>query len=177
MLAAGAGAAFGQSTTSTPIVFSRIVNLPPVGVGSTETLQITVLNAYQGLTILPPVTALPSLPGLPVLPLLPLPTTTPTITCSGTITLFDTAGTQIGSATSFTAAAGQMASAKFSFGQLASSGPRVEVRGTVVSQCSLAYSMETFDTSSGATHLFFSGSATPALPSTLLGLLGQVPTN
>lgn len=144
LLLALAGGLFGQSTISTPIVFTRSANFGPVGVGSTETLQVTVLNNASNLL---PLASLIATPG----------------PCTGSVSLFDASGKQIGSASSFSVAPGEMQSLKFGFGQLASSGSGVELRGVISitpstpSFCPLSYAVETFDTSSGSTHLYFNG--------------------
>ena len=142
-----AGGLFGQSTVSAPIVFTRSANFGPVGVGSTETLQVTVLNNATNIL---PLASLIATPG----------------PCAGSVSLFDASGKQIGSAASFSVAAGDMQSLKFGFGQLATSGSRVELRGTISitpstpAFCPLSYAVETFDTSSGSTHLYFNGVVT-----------------
>ena len=139
-----AGGLLGQSTVSAPIVFTRSANFGPLGVGSTETLQITVLNTASNI--------------LPLASQIPVPGP-----CAGSVSLFDASGKQIGSAASFSVAAGDMQSLKFGFGQLATSGSRVELRGTISitpsspAFCPLSYAVETFDTSSGSTHLYFTG--------------------
>jgi len=119
------------STTGT-----RTINLPPAGLGSTETARINVVNVASA-----------SSSGTAA-------------SCTGTISFLNASGTAIGSATSFTVTSGQISSASLPFSSAGLSGVRGEIRGeiqlTLTSgvPCGLAFSFETFDTATGATHTF-----------------------
>lgn len=130
--------AFAQTSTST---FTQNFRFPPVGIASTETMQINVLN-----------NATASSSGTAA-------------SCTGTITFTSATGTIIGTATSFTVTSGQVFSASLPFSKAGASGTRAEIVGSVQltvsssssTPCSLANSLETFDTSSGVTHIFLGG--------------------
>ena len=130
---------FGQTTTTT----TRNSEAGPVGLGSTETIQITVVNLASNAT------------------------SGTAASCTGSISFNGTTGAVIGTATPFTVTAGQIFSASLPFAKAASSGVRTEVVGVVsltttsTSQapCQLHYAVESFDTATGATHAYISGTA------------------
>ena len=78
-----------------------------VGLGSTETAQIAVVN------------------------LAPAPSSGPVASCAGSIGFFSAAGVAIGTATVFTLGTGQAASARLPFPSAGASGPRTLIRGVV----------------------------------------------
>ena len=127
-----AAAAFAQSTTATTRQFS----FPLTSLGSTETMQINLLN-----------TASNSTSGTAA-------------SCTGSVSFLNSSGTVIGSATAFTLASGQLNSISLPFAKAGISGNRGIVRAVISETrasgvpCSLVFSLETFDTSSGATHIF-----------------------
>jgi hypothetical protein len=139
ILAATAGltsaVAIAQTTTTT--TRTQTSNLPPVGLASTETAQINVTNIAAS-------------------------STTETASCAGTISFVNAAGTVIGSATSFTVASGVTSSASLPFAKTASTSTRTEVRGIIALTttsdvpCALSTSLETYDTTSGVTHMYLS---------------------
>lgn len=129
--------AFAQTTTGT-----RDFNLPPVGLGATETAEINVVNfaanASDGTAA----------------------------SCTGTISFLNASGTTIGSATPFTVTAGQISSAHLPFSGAGATGTRTAIRGVVTltlstatprPPCALGVSLATFDTSTGATHALVTG--------------------
>ena len=124
-------------TTTTGTTTTRSFTYPPVGLGSSETAQLNVVND-----------ATTSSSGTAA-------------SCTGTIAFLNASGTAIGTATSFTVTSGQIASASLPFSRVGATGIRTEIRGVITLTtttgsgvpCSLASSLETFDTSSGATHL------------------------
>ena len=135
------GLAIAQTTTSTTTTHSS--SLGPVGVGSTETIQISVANLASNST------------------------TGTAASCTGSIAFNNSAGTAIGTATNFTLTAGQISSVSLPFSRIASSGNRAEVIA-VISQttttssttrvpCDLRFALETFDTATGASHVYVSG--------------------
>jgi hypothetical protein len=130
--------ASAQTSTSTS---TQTFRFPPVGIASTETIQINVLNH-----------ATASSSGTAA-------------SCAGTITFTNASGTVIGTATSFTVTSGQVFSASLPFSKAGASGIRAEIVGSVQltlassTPCALANSLETFDTSSGVTHVFLGASS------------------
>jgi hypothetical protein len=129
-----------QGTTT--LASTRDYLFPPVGVGSSETASITVVNtatASSGGTV---VTVAPS--------------------CTGTIS-FSNANGAIGTPVSFTVGSGQFKTVTLPFSSAALTGNRVEIQGKVAltistSPCSLMFSMETYDSTAGTTHVVLSAS-------------------
>jgi hypothetical protein len=133
-------AVWAQGTT-TPAT-TRNYLFPPVGLGSSETASITVVN-----------TAMASSSGTVVAP-------TPVPFCTGTIS-FSNANGAIGTPASFTVGSGQFKTVTLPFSSAALTGNRVEIQGKVslavsTSPCSLIFSMETYDSTAGATHAVLS---------------------
>jgi hypothetical protein len=130
------------ATAQTATTFTRDFRFPPVGIASTETLQINVVNNAGA-----------SSNGAAA-------------SCAGTITFTSASGAAIGAATSFTVTSGQIFAASLSFSKAGASGSRAEIVGSVQlivstsspAPCALSSSLETFDTSSGVTHVFLGGS-------------------
>ena len=123
---------FAQTSTTG----TRTITLPPAGLGSTETAQINIVNVASNSS------------------------TGTAASCTGTISFLNSAGATIGSATTVTLSSGQLLSASLPFSSAGLSGVRGEIRGqialTVTSgvPCAPSFSFETFDTSSGATHIY-----------------------
>lgn len=134
-------------TTTTPAATPRITNLPPIGLGSTETAQINVVNLAAN-----------SSAGTAA-------------SCAGTMSFVNSAGATIGSATPFTLATGQLASARLPFGSSgAAASTRPVIRGVIQvtpstatprPPCSLEITFETYDTALGATHTVLTTSGGP----------------
>jgi hypothetical protein len=141
MTACFASSIFAQGATATTV--TRTFTFAPVGLASSETAQINVTNV-----------AATSSRGTAA-------------SCTGNISFLNAAGAVIGTATNFTVTTGQISSVALPFSRAASTGSRVEVRGAVqlttpttnAPPCSLEFSLETYDTVSGVTHLFLSNSA------------------
>ena len=129
-------AAFAQSTTTTS---TRTFHFQPIGLGSTETAEVILHNSASNTT------------------------SGTAASCTGSVTFTSAAGTAIGAATTFTLTAGQSSSVKLAFASSGGSGsrtiivPGVTATFTSGTPCSLSMSVETYDTSSGATHLEVSG--------------------
>jgi hypothetical protein len=127
---------------------TRDYSFPPVGLAGSETAQVNVVNIAPA-----PSSANATAPS-----------------CSGTVTFLNAGGTAIGKATSFTTTGSQVFSTQLTFSQLgvASSDTRgefvasVQLSGPFTSfgGCSLVFSLETFDTASGVTHVYLGNSAT-----------------
>jgi hypothetical protein len=82
--------------------------------------------------------------------------------CTGAISFLNSSGTVVGTATSFTLAAGQTFSASLPFARAGATGVRTEIRTEVTltentttrTPCRLVSSTETYDTTSGVTHIY-----------------------
>jgi hypothetical protein len=143
-LTAAAFAAFAQTTTTTATT-TRTFAFPPAGLASSETAQVNVVN-----------TAAASSNGTAA-------------SCTGSISFLNSAGTAIGTATTFTVGAGVISSAKLPFGSSGATGTRTEIRAevtqtfatgtsaTTTAPCSLTLSFETYDATTGATHIYLTG--------------------
>jgi hypothetical protein len=131
-----ASSAFAQTTTTSG---SRSFDYPPVGLASSETMQINVLNSATASS------------------------TGTAASCTGTISFTSATGAALGTAASFTVTSGEIFSATLPFAKTAASGTRTEVVGVVSvttasgTPCGLRTSLETFDTSSGVTHVYLAG--------------------
>jgi hypothetical protein len=145
------GAGMAQTTSSpSPGVVTRAYTFLPVGVAPGETMQVNVVNTGQT----------------------PAATPAATPSCTGTISFINASGTVIGTPAKFTVGLGQIFSASLSYGQAGVTGnARAEIRAqiqlmtpavtgtgtptvmTPVPACSLSYSLETFDTATGVTHI------------------------
>lgn len=139
-----------QGTTTTTTV-TRDTTIGPIGVASTETIQINVVNLASNAS------------------------NGAAASCAGSITFNSSGGTPIGASTPFTVTAGQIFSASLPFAKTGSTANRVEVMG-VLSQtstlssssaeapCDLRYSVETYDSTSGVTHVYINGDGSTVSP-------------
>lgn len=134
---------FGQGTTTSSTI-TRNYSFPPVGLGSSETAQVNVVNI-----------AIASTAANATAP-----------SCPGTITFTNAAGKSVGS-TSFTTTGNQITSAQLTFSTLATSGNRAEFIATVqqtvtiptTAPCSLVFSLETYSNSTYQTDVFLGNSS------------------
>jgi hypothetical protein len=142
--------AFAQVSTGTS-TFTRSYSFPPVGLASSETAQVNVVNIAAGSTA----------------------ANATATTCAGTVTFANASGKTIGTPVSFTTTGSEVFSTQLTFSQLAATGTRgefvasVQVAGSVAvrAQCSLVFSLETFDDTTGATHVYLGNSAASAVSS------------
>jgi hypothetical protein len=142
----------GQTTTPVTLpTFTSTSNLPPIGLAATETAQVNVVNTAQA-----------SSSGTAA-------------SCGGSIAFYNAKGTIIGTASAFTVGSGQIFSVTLPYASAGAAGSRTVVRavitsaetiaiavlgsppGNAVPPCSLAYSLETYDTATGVTHAYISG--------------------
>jgi hypothetical protein len=138
---------YGQSPIATPAPTARQYVFPPVGLGSTETASITVVN-----------TALALSAGLGN-------ATPQSPSCSGTISFSDSNRT-IGSPTPFQVGADQFKTVTLPFASAGLTGIRGEIQGMVslnlsssqTAPCALMFSLEIYDSTTGATHAVLSNS-------------------
>ena len=118
---------------------------PPVGLASSETAQVNVLNTAQA-------------------------NGSTAASCSGSISFYNAEGTVIGSAATFNnLATGQIFSATLPYSASGGNGSRTVIRveiaraqsvtGAAVPPCNFTSSLETFDTATGVTHVVISGPA------------------
>jgi hypothetical protein len=137
----GTSTALAQHVSAGSTV-TRDVNLPAVGLASSETAQINVVNLASA-----------SSSGT-------------TASCTGTITFYNASGSAIGSTTSFTIGTGQISSASLPYSDTGATG-RTSIRGVVTLTetagsgvpCALASDIETYDAATGVTHVHAGGTA------------------
>lgn len=136
LLAAAAPALWAQSSTTGSTV-TRTQDFPPVGLAASETAQITAVNI-----------AAASSSGTAA-------------SCTGSISFLNSSGTVIGTATTYTLATNQSKSVSVPYSSAGATG-RTEIRGVLTQTitegsgvpCELLVSLETFDTSTGVTHVY-----------------------
>jgi hypothetical protein len=127
--------AFGEESAAITMTRTSTFDFAPVGLGSTETLQVNIANFASS------------------------PATGSAASCAGSVAFFNANGAAIGSTSSLTVAAGQTGSVKLTSPQ-AGTGVHGEVRAAITLTltsgvpCSAVYTLETYDSSSGATHLY-----------------------
>jgi hypothetical protein len=138
--------AFGQ-LSNTNVIIANSSSFPPVGIGSTETLQVILSNTATG-----------SLTGT-------APSNQAAPSCNGSVAFYNASGLIIGTATSFTLTTGQISQVSLPYASTASSSVRELIRAVVslsitfqeAARCSLSYSLATFDTATGATQAIVTG--------------------
>ncbi|HUA59268.1 MAG TPA: hypothetical protein VML19_10970 [Verrucomicrobiae bacterium] len=129
-----AASAFAQTTTTGTVTTQT--TSPPIGLASSETIQVNLTN-----------TASNSSSGTAA-------------SCAGTVAFLTASGATIGSASSFTATSGQTASVSLPFAKSGATGTRTEIRAVVSVTftsdvpCSITSSLETYDTTTGVTHVY-----------------------
>jgi len=134
--------------TATPVM--RQSSFPPVGVALTETIQVNLYNQAAATTN----------------------GTAPS--CTGSVSFLDATGKAIsGAGGNFTVAAGQTQSISLLGSKANTSsttGSRAEIRAQISltsthgTPCSLIDTLETFDSTTGATHVFLVGSPVNEIP-------------
>jgi hypothetical protein len=136
--------AAGQGTTAPVITRSSAYDFAPVGLGTTETLQVNVANLASN------------------------PTTGAAASCAASVAFLSATGTAIGTASTLTATAGETVSAKLPSGAQGT-GTHIEVRVVVTLTqtsgvpCTPVYTLETYDSSSGATHVYVTANGPASL--------------
>ena len=134
-------------TVSPTLAFTTNYTFPPLGVSSTETLQVNLANTATSVTTFPGVT-----PATPA--------------CTGNVTITNASGQIIGKATPFSVGANVIQSVTVPYGSLgATGGARAVVlvsiqrtfsstpASTPAAPCNLSYSLETYLTTTGETHI------------------------
>ncbi len=142
VLLAAVTALTAASALADPPTGTRTATFPPVGLASSETAQVNLVNLASN----------PSSSS-----------SNAAASCTGSVTFLDATGAAIGKATTFTVASGQIVSVKLPFSATAASG-RTEFRASVAlnvgegaAACDLQSSLETYDSGTGVTHVFLSG--------------------
>ncbi len=149
----GSISAMWAQGTSTPTSFTTDYVFPPVGLGSTETASVTVVNTAKAQTTTSTGTMAPA------------------PSCTGTISFASASGT-IGTASSFTVGSDQFKTVTLPFTGAGLTGIRGEIQATVSlttstsmrTPCSLTISLETYDSTTGATHAVLTNSLAAAVP-------------
>jgi hypothetical protein len=135
--------AFGATfLTGIPEIRANIV-LSPVGLGSSETVQVNLANTAQA-------TSSGDAPS-----------------CTGSASFYDVTGTIIGAPTSFTVGTGEISSATIPYASTgATGGGRTMIRAEIAlnAACLLGYSFGTYDTTTGVTHAWASGTTAQPTP-------------
>ncbi len=140
VLLAAVTALTAASAPADPPAATRTATFPPVGLASSETAQVNLVNLASN----------PS-------------NSAAAASCAGSVTFLDATGAAIGKPTTFTVASGQIVSVKLPFSTTAASG-RTEFRASIAlnvgqgaAACDLQSSLETYDSGTGVTHVFLSG--------------------
>jgi hypothetical protein len=122
-------------------------NTAAVGLASSETAQINLVNTA------------------------PNASNGTAASCAGTVTFLNPSGAAIGSATPFTVASGAIQSVSLPFGKSGATGIRTEIRATISRTitlnagvpCNLQITLETYDTSTGVTHVYAQNAASSGI--------------
>jgi hypothetical protein len=134
---------YGSLCDAIPLVQRTPQNivLPPIGLGATETAGVNLLN------------------------------TAPAASCGGSVAFYDGAGTMIGASSNFTVATGQISSIQLPAGSNAlvraeitlatTPGPVAVLTTLSTAPCALLFSLDTYDSTTGATHALVSGTTSP----------------
>jgi hypothetical protein len=160
-LAACSFAALAQTTTKTTTI-TQNYTFPPVGVAGSETLQVNLANTASATIATLAAPAAPS--------------------CTGMVSVTSSAG--ITKNSPFTVAGGAIQSISLPFSNIgAAGGARTEVLVTVqhaiaipsTVPCTLIFSLETYLTSTGETHVLLGNTSTNGVIPVLTGVLSPTP--
>jgi hypothetical protein len=163
LLACAAAVVAQVPPVSITTLISPGINYPPVGLGSTETMQVNITTQPSLLSVIP----------------FPVPAT-----CAGTVAFLNSAGTAIEPAMGFKISDGQTFSVALPFGKAGMAGIRGQVRVQITITppavknalpCSLQSSLETFDSVSGATHVYISNPQLQSFSSIFAGISAVLP--
>lgn len=148
-LATAGALAQGTTGSSTTTITTNYV-FPPLGVAPSETVAVSLVNIAS----------------------VPTSTTAPTPSCTGTVTFASSTGTIIGKANPFTVASGAIMTITLTATEAGITASRGSILASVQqtttrpssAPCSLVYSLQTYDTGSGVTHLFLGNASTAVQP-------------
>lgn len=143
ILAAAFSAAIASAQTTTTGTVTETSNTPAVGLASSETAQVNLVNTASNAS------------------------SGTAASCTGTVTFLNSSGKAIGSASSFTVTSGEIQSVSLPFGSAGATGTRTEIRATISRTitlnsgvpCNLQITLETYDTSTGVTHVYVPNAA------------------
>lgn len=176
--------ALGQTPGTGPINYGSITRLvlPPVGLASSETAQVNIVNDAT----VPASGTVGAVPGLAAVP--------SAQSCTGSVAFYNASGSMIGAASSFTILSRQVFSVALPYASAGTTGTRTVVRAEIIVTplspipppsggpsamtipCTLSSSIETYDSATGITHAFAPGVPAPSLFSVLLaGAISDVP--
>jgi len=135
-----AGPALWAQSATTSSTFTATQNLAPIGLAGSETAQVNAVNTAEA-----------SSSGTAA-------------SCTGSISFLNSSGTVIGSAATYTLGTNQMKSVSLPYASSGATG-RTEIRAVVTqtvtagsdAPCRLLISLETYDSSTGVTHIHVSG--------------------
>lgn len=144
LLAAAFSAAIAAAQTTTSGTVTETSNTPAIGLASSETAQVNLVNTASNAS------------------------NGTAASCTGSVTFLNASGTAIGAATPFTVASGAIVSVSLTFGKSGATGTRTEIRATISRTvtlnsgvpCNLQVTLETYDASTGATHVYLPNAAT-----------------
>lgn len=150
VLGLSAGIAVWAQPTTMPTPAARVVGFAPVGVALTENMQVNLYNQASN------------------------PASGTAASCTGTVSFLDATGKAIaGTGGPFTVAAGQTQSIVLTGAKANTStttGSRAEVRAVISlttmhgTPCSLVDSLEIFDATTGASHVYLQGNVLSEIP-------------
>ena len=157
--------AFGQfalDTNTNPPATTTTSSFPPIGIGTTETAQVILINTATGFTAGGASTSTSAAPSP---------------SCNGSVAFYNASGAIIGSATSFTLTSGQIAQVSIPYASTSSASVRELIRAVVslniafppAAPCALSYSLATFDIATGATHAIVSGAGISGIVTPVTG--------
>jgi hypothetical protein len=141
--AAMTGSALAQTTTTTR---TSSYSFPLVGLASTETIGVNLINLAANTT------------------------SGTAASCTGTVAFVNSSGTTIGTATPFTLTADAATSVTLAFSSSGLTSLRGLIRAVLTSTdtsnvpCALSTTLNTYDTTTGVTHVFLAGPSVQSGP-------------
>jgi len=139
------GAVLAQTTDAN--TRTSAFSFPLVGLASTETIGVNLINMASNTS------------------------NGTAASCTGTVAFLNSAGATIGTATPFTLAAGAVSTPTLAFSSSGLASPRGLIRTVVTTTstsnvpCALSFTLNTYDTATGVTHVFLIGSGLQSGPS------------
>jgi hypothetical protein len=137
------GSALAQTTTTTR---TSSYSFPLVGLASTETIGVNLINLASNTT------------------------SGTAASCTGTVSFVNSSGTTIGTATPFTLTADSATSVTLAFSSSGLTSPRGLIRAVLATTdtsnvpCALSTTLNTYDTTTGVTHVFLAGPSVQSGP-------------
>jgi len=144
LAAAMTGSALAQTTTTTR---TSSYSFPLVGLASTETIGVNLIDLASNTT------------------------NGTAASCTGSVSFVNSSGTTIGTASTFTLAADIATSVTLAFSSSGLTSPRGLIRAVLTTTntsnvpCALSTTLNTYDTTTGVTHVFLAGPSVQSGPS------------